>query len=118
MFDLKRFRKHFKLTQTDIAFLFECGQPNIAAIEGGKRGLTPAQLHILEEKYGNLDKYKSMSEQPDSEISENDWEALIEKHQATIERLLGLLEKEKEEKSKLIETINMLTSTMVDKKAI
>ena len=53
MFDLKKFRKDFRLTQKETAFILECGQPNIVAIEKDKRDLTPKQLQTLQEKYDN-----------------------------------------------------------------
>lgn len=132
MFDLKRFRKDKKLTQNEIAFIFSCGQSNIAAIEREHRDLTSAQENILVEKFGNIDSYKiiDIDNTPqinnDNFLEENDegykdselWESLVDKHQQTIEKLLFLLEKEKEEKTKLIETISMLSSALVDKKAV
>ena len=51
-FDLKAFRKKYKLKQVDIAKLFGCVQGNISAIETGKKRLEDYQARILEEKYG------------------------------------------------------------------
>lgn len=132
MFDLKRFRKDKKLTQNEIAFIFNCGQSNIAAIEREHRDLTSTQEEILIEKFGNIDTYKTNSidniyKSNTDNITEDNyegckdselWESLVDKHQQTIEKLLFLLEKEKEEKAKLIETISMLSSALVDKKAV
>lgn len=132
MFDLKRFRKDKNLTQNEIAFIFNCGQSNIAAIEREHRDLTSAQENILVEKFGNIDSYKIIDIDNSSQINNDNvleenyegyknselWESLVDKHQQTIEKLLFLLEKEKEEKTKLIETISMLSSALVDKKAV
>lgn len=51
-FDLKAFRKKYKLKQVDIAKLFGCVQGNISAIETGKKKLEEYQARIIEEKYG------------------------------------------------------------------
>ena len=137
MFDLKKFRKDFRLTQKETAFILECGQPNIVAIEKDKRDLTPKQLQTLQEKYGNLELYIVNDEninddienindindinkgKPDSIEDEIDkWDKLVTKHQETIERLLSIIETEKQEKMKLIETISNLSSLFLEKKAI
>lgn len=53
MFDLKRFRKeNGKITQTEIAKMFNCTQGNIYAIEASGRDLTNEQLDILKSKFG------------------------------------------------------------------
>lgn len=52
MFRLKDFRKENKLTQNDIAILFDCNQSNIVAIEKDRKNLQPDQLNILINKYG------------------------------------------------------------------
>ncbi len=51
-FDLKAFRKKYRLKQVDIAKLFGCVQGNISAIETGKKKLEEYQARIIEEKYG------------------------------------------------------------------
>lgn len=51
-FDLKAFRKKYKLKQVDMAKLFGCVQGNISAIETGKKKLEEYQARIIEEKYG------------------------------------------------------------------
>ena len=51
-FDLKAFRKKYKLKQVDIAKLFGCVQGNISTIETGKKSLEDYQARILEKKYG------------------------------------------------------------------
>ena len=137
MFDLKKFRKDFRLTQKETAFILECGQPNIVAIEKDKRDLTPKQLQTLQEKYGNLELYIVNDEninddienindindinkvKPDSIEDEIDkWDKLVTKHQETIERLLSIIDTDKQEKMKLIETISNLSSLFLEKKAI
>lgn len=138
MFNLKRFRKDFGLTQKETAFILECGQPNIVAIEKNNKDLTPKQFLTLQEKYGNLENYivctdttnyninditeelnDSIEDQNDSiEVETEKWYKLVEKHQETIERLLSIIENEKQEKLKLLETINTLGSLLVEKKAV
>lgn len=51
-FDLKAFRKKYKLKQIDMAKLFGCVQGNISAIETGKKKLEEYQARIIEEKFG------------------------------------------------------------------
>lgn len=144
MFDLKRFRKDFRLTQKETAFILECGQPNIVAIEKDKKDLTHKQLQTLQEKYGNLENYiVSDEDMDDDSINDDDnnindncdgdinngqsdnvedeidkWDKLVTKHQETIERLLSIIEAEKKEKMKLIETISNLSSLILEKKAV
>lgn len=126
MFDLKRFRKDFNLTQVETAFILDCVQPNIVAIEKGKKNLQPSHLKILEEKYGNLDKYISNEEDEQANGVETynlneqieKWDRLVQKQQETIEKLLSIIESEKQEKAKLIDTINTLSELMIEKKAV
>ena len=54
MFRLREFRDKKGLSQNDIAVLFGCKQPNIAAIEKNEKDLTIDQLNILIEKYGKI----------------------------------------------------------------
>ena len=58
MYDLKSFRKSKKLNQSDIADLFSCVQSNVSDIERYKRDLTPDQLSILIDKYGEYEVMK------------------------------------------------------------
>ena len=53
MYDLKRFRQEFGLTQRDIAELFGCNQSNISGMEKNMRDLEPYQRDILVEKFGD-----------------------------------------------------------------
>lgn len=125
-FDLKAFRKDFNLNQIDVAFLFECTQPNIAAIEKGLRPLTAKQANALEEKYGDISRYyisDNITTEPNNDsISEEElnlkWEHLVREHLEHIKKLTSLLEESQNENKKLIDTINMLTSLMADKKAV
>ena len=54
MFRLKDFREKKSLSQSDVAVLLGCRQPNIAAIEKDEKDLTDNQLNILSEKYGKI----------------------------------------------------------------
>lgn len=58
MYDLRSFRKSKKLNQSDIADLFSCVQSNVSDIERYKRDLTPEQLSILIDKYGESEVMK------------------------------------------------------------
>lgn len=49
--DLKKFRYDYRLSQNDLAVMFECGQGHISNIEKGVRNLTQGQLKLLIEKY-------------------------------------------------------------------
>lgn len=121
MFNLRRFRKDFKLTQTDVAFIIGCGQPNVAAIEKGNRDLLEEQMKSLEDKYGDLSKYVDniCNEEPlDINDIPKNWEDLANRMQATTEKLLDLLEKEKEENSKLLGLLTELTKKVIEKIAI
>ena len=54
MFRLKDFRDKKNLSQSDVAVILGCKQPNIAAIEKDEKDLTENQLNILSEKYGKI----------------------------------------------------------------
>ena len=116
MFNLKKFRKDHKLTQTDLAFIFECGQPNIVSMEKDMRDLTPKQKAILTEKYGDISSYYSDAVDSHEDYS-NKWERLAYQQQTEIERLISLLEEEKKENARLIETVDNLLHLLSDKKA-
>lgn len=122
MFNLKKFRKDFKLTQTDVAFILGCGQPNIAAIEKDGKSISDSQLSMLEEKFGDLGYYKTDDISVESGTGHNDintyWSEFVNKQQSTIDYLINLLAKEKEEKANLIQSINTLTGIIAEKKAI
>lgn len=125
MFDLKRFRKDHKLSQIDVAFMFECNQSNIAHFERSGRDLTNEQWEILTNKYGDITSYYTENAKCTSEETSNQtnisinskWEELIYKQQDVIEKLTKQLEESQNDNKRLIDTINMLTSLMADKKA-
>ena len=52
MYDLKGFRQEFKLTQNQVAAMFNCKQSNISGMEKSMRDLEPYQKEILVQKYG------------------------------------------------------------------
>lgn len=118
MFDLKRFRKDFKLTQTEVAFILGCGQPNIAAIERYNRELLGEQIKTLEDKYGDLSNYMTnSSNEADDNITDNlsNWSELVNKQQNTIEKLLDMLEKEKDENARLSNVLANMTEKVIEK---
>lgn len=132
MFDLKRLRRDFNLTQVEIAFILGCGQPNIVAIEKNNKELQPNQIKILEEKFGSIDKYfvddieienrKNSARKgnltPYTQTEIDKWDELVQKQQETIEKLLSILESEKKEKAKLIDTIDSLSKMLIERKAV
>ena len=126
MFDLKRFRKDHKLSQLDVAFLFECNQSNIAHFERNGRDLTNEQYQILEEKYGDITPYYAEPSEDDSDGKQpltpksigSKWEELVYRQQDVIETLTKQLEELNNENKRLIDTINMLTSLMSERKAV
>jgi len=65
IFDLKRFRRENKITQVELAALFECKQNFISRIESGEKPLPADKLAILQSKYGDITEYFSdISELP------------------------------------------------------
>lgn len=120
MFDLKKFRKKFKLTQTDVAFILGCGQSNIAAIEKNGKSLNDEQIKTLESKYGDISDYISDDNINQLSIDDNqiNWVELTNKQQAIIERILDLLEKEKMENLKLSQSLTEITKKVIEKIAI
>lgn len=64
--DIKKLRYDLRLSQADLAKLFECNQSHISNIENGSRNLTKLQLRLLIEKYGveTIAKYADETERP------------------------------------------------------
>lgn len=62
MYDLKGFRQEFKLTQNQVAAMFNCKQSNISGMEKSMRDLEPYQKEILVQKYGEtaVNKYNKV----------------------------------------------------------
>ena len=56
-FDLREFRRDKRVTQSELAELFQCKQNFISRIENGERTLPPEKLDILQDKYGDISKY-------------------------------------------------------------
>ena len=52
MYDLTAFRRKYKLTQKQVADLFNCNQSNISGMEKTQRDLEPYQRDILVREYG------------------------------------------------------------------
>jgi len=61
-FDLKRFRKDKKMTQVDIAKLFDCKQTFISQIELGQKLVPDEKVNILRKKFGDIDEYEISKE--------------------------------------------------------
>lgn len=53
MFDLKNFRKSVGLLQDDIAVLFNISQPRVSAMERTVDDLSPTQMQILKDNFGD-----------------------------------------------------------------
>lgn len=60
MFNLRAFRKEVGISQSSLAKLLKCGQPNISSMEKTNRGLDQLQEAILKNQYGSdvVEKYK------------------------------------------------------------
>lgn len=52
MFDYKKFRLSFSLTQSELASILKCGQPNISSMEKTMKDLEPSHEEILINKFG------------------------------------------------------------------
>ena len=126
MFDLKRFRRDHKLSQIDVAFLFECNQSNIAHFERSGRDLTNEQYHILTEKFGDISPYytEGSGEVPNNadmplwRQTSAKWEELVYKQHEVIEKLTNQLEESLNENKRLVDTIETLTTLLAGKKAV
>lgn len=69
-FKLKKFRDDRKLTQQQVADLFEVPQSSISSIENGKLGITIAQIELLMANYEfNLLEYLTESENRNGDIA-------------------------------------------------
>lgn len=64
MFKLKEFRKENKLTQSEVAILFDCNQSNIVAIEKEGKNLQPEQMVALINRYGEEHVEKFQIDEP------------------------------------------------------
>ena len=64
--DLKMFRKTHKLSQRDLAELFDCSVGHISNIESGTRSLTGLQVRLLIDEFGYNDvaKFADASDLP------------------------------------------------------
>lgn len=69
--DLKNFCKENKISQVELAEVFDCGPGNVSNIVNGKRNLTKLQLRLLIEKYGFdvIAKYCDSSEIPSTYVN-------------------------------------------------
>lgn len=78
MFDLKRFRQAYGLTQKEFAEILSCKQPNISAIEKSNKDLEPSQIEALIKRYGNenlnvfISHHHSSEQRKDDEIQLQD----------------------------------------------
>lgn len=68
---IKDFRRDYKLSQRDLAELFNCSVGHLYNIESGSRALTPLQIRLLIDKYGYdaISKYATASEMPATSVN-------------------------------------------------
>lgn len=68
--DIKKFRFDYKLSQSELARLFEVKQGHISNIESGTRSITAFQIRLLIDKYGYdvISRYCDPSELPAQSI--------------------------------------------------
>lgn len=119
MYNLKEFRSYVGITQTELAQMFGCTQPNIAKAEKLFSDLTDEQYKILVDKYGEelIHQYyitSSAVNELKSNIktsSEHDINDLIFEQQKSISVLIDMVKKLQEENSKL--TTFMLSQKIV-----
>lgn len=64
--DLKRFTQDYRLSQKELAVLFDCNPSNVSNIVAGKRNLTGLQIRLLIDKFGYdvIAKYAEPGEMP------------------------------------------------------
>lgn len=62
IFDLKRFRRDKKITQVELARLFQCNQNFISRIENGEKPMPTDKIGILQSKYGDISSYYTEAE--------------------------------------------------------
>lgn len=74
MYDLTGFRRKYKLTQKQVADLFNCNQSNISGMEKTKRDLEPYQRELLVREYGEeaVNDYSIPSDTPDKSVGQSD----------------------------------------------
>lgn len=71
--DLKRFRHDLKVSQKELAEVFNCKQGHISNIECGQRSLTTLQIRLLIERFGfdTIAKYSEPGELPQGMVTVN-----------------------------------------------
>lgn len=114
MFDLKRFRKeNGKITQNEMAEMFNCTQGNIYAIEASGRDLTEDQLSVLKSKFGEevVNKYIiNIIPKKDSPMTLK--EASHDFFNKREEGLLAVIESQQRTIESLSRTIDTLSKTL------
>lgn len=108
MFDLKRFRKDFKLGQKDIQDVLNCTQGFISHVETGRKSLSEEQILILLSKYkfdrqlyaNNItveDENNTNQSNLDSLIKQGEINADVHaRNSMNMERLIKIIEKQQE----------------------
>lgn len=135
--DLKRFRFTYKLSQSDIANLFACGQGHISNIEKGTRNLTELQLRILIDKYGidavepflddkesasshtvNIDMRSNEVKENNGNLQQGDGNTMTASDShliAVLEKQAQVISQQSEQINKLIAQQEKLINALVDK---
>lgn len=118
MFDLRKFRESFNLTQVDLAAMLGCTQPYITRMEKEYKDLSGEQRKILEDKYGKntILKYTMSEDALPSDIQTQtpsrrverdspDWKALFAEQQQSINQLIDMVKALQAENAKLTDAI-------------
>ena len=113
MYNLKEFRNYIGLTQTDVAEMFGCSQPNIAKSERLFSDLTVEQSRILKERYGEeiVNRFVLTSPPQIKKVStanedkDFDWRTLVAEQQKSINDLINMVKLLQDENKRLTDLI-------------
>ena len=117
MFDLKKFRTDYKLTQVRLAEILNCSQTSVNFIEKGTRELSDTQRNSLYSIYGDLSEYEVEKIDSDKENDEliyaemQKWKRLAIEQQETIKSLQENISMLIQNNSMLIEANRKLTES-------
>lgn len=118
MFDLRSFRNDLSLSQTEMAQLLGCTQPNITRMERDYKDLSKEQARILSDKYGEntVHKYIITDESlpirkprpknnQQEQVSDSDLSMLLIEQQKSISDLINMVKSLQAENSKLTDAL-------------
>lgn len=111
-FDLKRFRKANKLTQVDVAKLFNCNQNFISNIETGAKPIPADKLEILKKKFGDISAYFSPLVEPSTPAPRTHSARSVE----SLEQEIALLKEQLREEKERSERYWLTIQSLIDKK--